>query len=441
MNCLARLTAAALLALSAQPASAQQNRIEIQWWIGLTGPAQELQMKFAEEFNAGQDKYKVVAAFKGQYPEQRAAAIAAFRAGKPPHIIQMFDAGSGDMMAARGAIKPVADVFQTAALTFDAKAFLAPAASYYGTADGRLLSMPFNVSTAVLFYNKDAFRKAGLNADAAPRTWPDTLAAAKKLRAAGQPCGFSTTWLAWVMLEQFSAVHDLPLSTKANGLDGLDAELNFNTPAHTRMVQTLIDGQKDKSFDYGGRSNDAAAKFISGECGMLLQSSGGLAAIQRDGKFELGAGPLPYWPDLIKEPKNTIIGGASNWVFNGFDTATYRGIAEFLAFLANTDNATRFSLATGFLPATVAGFEKLKADGLYAKEPIREVAVISLMQATPGANSKGYRFGRWVEIRDAYHEEVERALQGQQTAQQALAKAVERGNALLRQFERTASAN
>lgn len=440
MKRLARFAAATLLALGFTQAKAAE-RVEIQWWIGLTGIAQDLQLKFAEDFNASQDKYKVVATFKGQYPEQRAAAIAAFRAGKPPHIIQMFDAGSGDMMAARGAIKPVADVFATAGLTFEGKAFLPPAASYYSTGDGRLLSMPFNVSTAVMFYNKDAFRKAGLDADKPPRTWPETIDAAKKLRASGMECGFTTTWLAWVMLEQFSAVHDLPIATRANGLEGADAVLNFNTPGHIHMVQTLVDAQKDKSFDYGGRSNDAAAKFESGACGMLMQSSGGLGTILRNAKFQAGAAPLPYWPDLIQTPKNSIIGGASNWVFNGFDSTTYRGIAEFLTFLAKTENAARFSAETGFLPATVAAFEQLKADGLYSREPIREVAVRSLMQAEPGVNSKGYRFGRWVEIRDVYHEEVERALQGQQTAEAAIAHSVERGNVLLRQFERMATAH
>lgn len=433
---------AASPAIAPAIAQAQDKKpIELQFWHGLTGPAVEMFARYADDFNKSQSEYKVNVAFKGQYPEQRAAAIAAFRAGNPPHVMQMFDAGSGDMMSARSAIVPVSDVFQKGALTFDPASFIAPARGYYGLPDGRLLSMPFNVSTTILFYNKDAFAKAGLNPDKAPATWPEVLDAAKKLRASGQPCGFTTTWLAWVMLEQFGSRHNLALSTEANGRGSLKAELNFNTPPFVRMVQTLVDAQKDKSFDYGGRSNDAAAKFISGECAMMTQSSGGWGAIQRDAKFQFGAGALPYWPDVASEPYATTIGGASLWVFNAPNrsAAEFKGIALFMNHLASVPVMTDWVKGTGFLPATVAAFDALKAEGYYEKNPGRDVPIKSLMEGKLGDNSQGYRFGRWTEIRDFYHEEVERALQGQQSAQAALDNAVKRGNAALRQFEQTAA--
>jgi sn-glycerol 3-phosphate transport system substrate-binding protein len=467
---------AASPAIAPAIAQAQDKKpIELQFWHGLTGPAVEMFARYADDFNKSQSEYKVNVAFKGQYPEQRAAAIAAFRAGNPPHVMQMFDAGSGDMMSARSAIVPVSDVFQKGGLTFDPASFIAPARGYYGLPDGRLLSMPFNVSTTILFYNKDAFAKAGLNPDKAPATAkdPGTMRAAavvndlvistydldqrvklmmvtsgaqgadaaKKLRASGQPCGFTTTWLAWVMLEQFGSRHNLALSTEANGRGSLKAELNFNTPPFVRMVQTLVDAQKDKSFDYGGRSNDAAAKFISGECAMMTQSSGGWGAIQRDAKFQFGAGALPYWPDVASEPYATTIGGASLWVFNAPNrsAAEFKGIALFMNHLASVPVMTDWVKGTGFLPATVAAFDALKAEGYYEKNPGRDVPIKSLMEGKQGDNSQGYRFGRWTEIRDFYHEEVERALQGQQSAQAALDNAVKRGNAALRQFEQTAA--
>jgi sn-glycerol 3-phosphate transport system substrate-binding protein len=424
---------------------AQQARapIPLETWIGLTGPAQELLISYGEAFNKTQNDYKMTVVFKGQYPEQRAAAIAAFRAGNPPHLMQMFDAGTGDMMGARKAVVPVSEVFQRAGMTFDPKQFLAPAAGYYGLSDGSLLSMPLNVSTAVMFYNKDAFKKAGLNPDQPPKTWPELIDAAKKLRAGGSACGFTTTWLAWIMLEQMSALHDLPLSTKANGRDGLDATLNFNDPLRARIVQTLADLQKDKSFDYGGRSNDAAAKFISGECGILLQSSGGHAQIARDGKFEFGVSDLPYFPDAAPEgkPRNSIVGGASLWVFNAPNRSAdeFKGVARFLAFLSEPARAADFAKQTGFLPATNAAFDIIKGEGFFEKNAGRQEPVLQLMNRPSGPNSWGYRFGRWTEIRDFYHEEVERVLQGQQSAQTALDNAVKRGNEALRQFERVAA--
>ncbi len=431
--------AAAALTLT-QPAVAQQRTIEM--WIGLTGLAQELLVGLGNEFNTRNpnSEFRVNVSFRGQYPEQRAAAIAAFRAGNPPHIMQMFDAGTGDMMSARSAVIPVSDVYRRAGLQFDPSAFIGPAAGYYSLPDGTMLSQPMNVSTAVMFYNKDAFRRAGLNPDQPPATWPDLIDASRKMRAAGMACGFTSTWIAWIMLEQFSAIHDVPLSTLDNGRGGLGAVLNFNDAARERMVQTLIDLQKDKTFDYGGRSNNAEPKFISGECGIMLQSSGGRGTIARDARFEWGMAPLPHWPDLVAQPKNGIVGGASLWVFNAPNRsdAELRVVAQFLDFLRSPDVLQRFAEPTGFVPPTLASYSRMKESGYFEKNPGTEVPFQQLTRGTPTANSLGYRFGRWTEIRDFYHEEVERALQGQITAKQALDNAVQRGNVALRQFERTA---
>lgn len=427
------------LSTALSPALAEA-KTPIDMWIGLTGPAQELLIQFGQEFNEMQDDFEVTVSFRGQYPEQRAAAIAAFRAGNPPHIMQMFDAGTGDMFAARQAVVPVSEVFELAGKEFDPSIFLAPAAGYYGGADGTLFSMPLNVSTAVMFYNKDIFERAGLDPNAPPATWPELIDAARQITSSGAaPCGFTSTWIAWIMLEQLSAIHDMPIGTLQNGREGLGTELNFNNELITRTVATLAELQADRSFDYGGRSNDAAAKFIAGECGMLFQSSGGHAAIERDLNAEFGVAFLPHWPDLVDEPKNSIIGGASLWVFNAPNRTEeeFRGVAEFLAFLSTTEVLQRFSEGTGFLPATNATFDAMQ--GFFAENPGRDVPVLQLMRGTPTENSSGYRFGRWTEIRDFFHEEVERALQGATTPEDAVASAITRGNEALRAFEATAN--
>jgi sn-glycerol 3-phosphate transport system substrate-binding protein len=439
MNLKQALVATAIAASAAAPALAQPT--EIQFWMGLTGQGGELLTRFGEEFNKSQSEYRVVVSFKGQYPEQRAAAVAAYRAGNPPHIMQMFDAGSGDMMSAKNAIVPVSEVFRRAGLQFNPGDFIAPARGYYGLKDGSLLSMPFNVSTTVLFYNKDAFRKAGLDPEKPPKTWPELIDAAKKIRSTNAAaCGYTTTWLAWVQLEQFSSRHNVAFGTRGNGRDGLDAALTVaNNPLLVRQVQTLVDMQKDKSFDYGGRSNDAAAKFISGECAMLTQSSGGLGAIAQGAKFAFGVGQLPYWPDVKGAPYASTIGGASLWVFNAPNRSDkeFRGVAQFLNYLRSDKVMTEWAKTTGFLPATNSAFKAMQAEGFFAKNPGRDVPILSLIEGNKGENTNGYRFGRWTEIRDVYHEEVEKALQGRQGAADAMRNFERRGNALLRAFERS----
>ncbi|MGY6549969.1 MAG: extracellular solute-binding protein [Roseinatronobacter sp.] len=423
-------------------AASAHARTPIEMWIGVTGPAQELLTQFGQEFNEMQDDFEVNVAFRGQYPEQRAAAIAAFRAGNPPHIMQMFDAGTGDMFAAREAVVPVTEVYELAGLEFDPAIFLAPARSYYGDADGMLFSQPMNVSTAVMFYNRDILEAAGLDPSAPPATWPELIEASRQIVSSGAaPCGFTSTWISWIMLEQMSAIHDMPIGTQMNGRAGLDAELKFDNELITRIVATLADLQEDGSFTYGGRSNDAASMFIAGQCGMLMQSSGGHAAIERDLEADFGVAFLPHWPDLVDEPLNSIIGGASLWVFNAPDRSEdeFRGVAEFLAYLSSAEVMQRFAEGTGFLPATVESFEAM--EGFFVQNPGRDVPVLQLLRGAPTENSGGYRFGRWTEIRDFFHEEVERALQGVTTPEAAVSAAIARGNTALRAFERTAATN
>ena len=186
------LTAAGVFALAAaSPAMAQT---EIQWWHAMTGANNDVVVKLAEEFNASQKDYKVVVAYKGSYPDTLNAGIAAFRAGNAPHIMQVFEVGTATMMSAKGAIKPVADVMKDAGEKFDPKSYLPAITGYYSTTKGEMLSFPFNSSSMVMWYNKDALKKAGLP-ETPPKTWPEVFEAAKKLKAAGfDKCGFSTAW-------------------------------------------------------------------------------------------------------------------------------------------------------------------------------------------------------------------------------------------------------
>src|SRR5919199_164007 len=288
-------TAAVAVGCLGGPAQAQ---IEIQWWHAMTGGNNEVVVKLAEEFNASQKDYKVVPSYKGSYPDTMNAGIAAFRAGNAPHILQVFEVGTATMMAAKGAVKPVYQLMAEAGEKFDPQAYLPAITGYYSTAKGEMLSLPFNSSSTVMWYNKDAFKNAGLDPEKPPKTWPELFEAAKKLKASGYTtCGFSNAWVTWVNVEQLSAWHNVPLSTKANGLDGWDTELKFNSPFHVRHLQNLVDLQKDKTYDYSGRTATGEGRFTSGECPIMLTSSGFFANVKSNAKFAFGNAPMPYYPD------------------------------------------------------------------------------------------------------------------------------------------------
>ena len=429
------LAAAAGLAAFVVPAAAQT---EIQWWHSMTGPNNDVVVKLAADFNASQPNFKVVPTFKGSYAEGMNAGIAAFRAGGAPHILQVFEVGTATMMSAGAAIKPVQAMMKEVGEPFDPANYLAAITGYYSTTKGEMLSFPFNSSSAVMWFNKDAFRKAGLNPDAPPKTWPEVFDAAKKLRAAGfDSCGFSTAWVTWLNVEQMSAWHNVPLSTKANGMDGFDTELKFNDPLHVKHLQTLVELQKDKTYDYSGRTNTGEGRFTSGECPIFLTSSAFFALVKANAKFEVGNAPMPYYPDQAGAPQNSIIGGASLWVMGGKKPEEYKGVAKFFTFLSDTERQAGLHTKSGYLPITKAAYAAVKASGFYKDAPYLETPLIELTNKEPTDNSRGLRLGNMVQMRDMWSEEIESALNGKKSAQQALDDAVSRGNAVLRQFEKS----
>ncbi len=409
---------------------------EVQWWHAMGGRLGEKVVEIADGFNASQSDYKIVPVYKGNYTETMTSAIAAFRAKQHPHIVQVFEVGTATMMAAKGAIYPVYELMKDSGEDFDPSAYLSAVTGYYTDTEGNMLSMPFNSSTPVLYYNKDAFAKAGISS--APKTWPEVEAAAKKAQAAGYACGFTTGWQSWVQIENFSAWHDLPIGTKQNGFAGTDTEFVFNSPEHVKHIGALAEWQKSKIFDYGGRRSDSAPKFYNQECVMYMNSSAAYAGVKSNAKdFEFGVSQLPHWSDVGHAPQNTIIGGATLWVLQGHEAEEYKGAAAFFSYLSSAEVQADWHQFTGYLPITTAAAELTREQGFYDKNPGTDVAIKQMTGKAPTANSKGLRFGNFVQIRDIINEELEAIWNGSKTAQQGLDAAVERGNQLLRKFEAT----
>jgi sn-glycerol 3-phosphate transport system substrate-binding protein len=427
---------AALTALTSGAALAQAP-VELQWWHAMTGANNAVIVKLADDFNASQKEYKVVPTYKGSYPDTMNAGIAAFRAGSAPHIMQVFEVGTATMMAATGAVKPVHVLMKEAGEAFDPGIYLSAITGYYSTSKGEMLSFPFNSSSTVMWYNKDAFKKAGLDPNTPPKTWPETFDAAKKLKAAGYAtCGFSNAWVTWVNTEQLSAWHNVSLATKANGLDGFDTVLNFNGPLHVKHLENLVALQKDKTYDYSGRTNTGEGRFTAGECPIFLTSSAFFGNVKANAKFEFGAAPMPYYPDQAGAPQNSIIGGASLWVMGGKKADEYKGVAKFFTFLSDTDRQVGIHKSSGYLPITKAAYAKTKESGYYKDAPYLETPLLELTNKEPTENSRGLRLGNMVQLRDVWAEEYESALAGKKSAKEALDAAVARGNQMLRQFER-----
>ncbi|RJR51282.1 MAG: sn-glycerol-3-phosphate ABC transporter substrate-binding protein UgpB [Desulfobacteraceae bacterium] len=410
-------------------------KITVNWWHAHGGQLGEKVNEIAAGFNKSQDKYEVVATYKGSYADTMTAGIAAFRSKNPPHILQVFEVGTASMMAAKGAIVPVYKVMGESGLPFDPNAYLPSVSAYYTTKDGKMLSMPFNSSTPVFYYSKDGFRKAGLDPAKPPKTWPEVADCARKLLAAGYQAGFSTAWTSWIQIENVSAWHNVPLSTKENGFGGLDAVLTYNNPLVVKHFQSLSDWHKEKVFIYGGRTNKGNSKFSSGEVGMYTESSAGYAGFKKTCQFDFGTGMLPYWPDVKGAPQNTIIGGASLWVMSGHPKEHYKAVAAFFNYLSSPEVQSDWHQFTGYLPITTAAYELTRKKGFYEQNPDMETALKQMTLNKPTENSKGLRFGNFAQIRDVNDAESEAIFAGQKSAKQGLDDAVAAANKLLRKFE------
>jgi len=408
---------------------------EIQWWHSMGGALGERVNELAGKFNASQKDYKVVPVYKGQYPESMTAAIAAFRAGNAPHILQVFEVGTATMMAAKGAVVPVAKVMADAKEPFDPKAYLPTVSGYYTDLKGNMLSFPFNSSTALFYTNDDVLKKAGITA---PKTWKEVQAAADKLKASGQQCVYTTAWPSWVHIENFSAWHNVPIGTKQNGMGGFDTQFTINSPLHVRHVAMLGEMAKKGQFTYAGRTNQGDAKFASGECPLFTGSASAQAGIRKAAKFAWSAHFLPYHDDVKGAPQNSIIGGASLWVMGGKKPVDYKGVAKFFAYLSQPEVQMEFHTSTGYVPITLAAYEMTRKTGYYERNPGAETTIKQLTNKAPTENSKGLRFGNFVQGREVIEEEMESVFAGRKEAKAALDDAVKRGNEILRKFEATA---
>jgi len=427
------LAAAAAVVAFASPAQAVTD---ILWWHAMSGELGRQLDKLAADFNASQAEYRIVPHYKGTYTETVTAAIFAFRSRSQPAIVQVNEIATATMMAAKGAIYPVFELMRDEQEPFSPAAYLPAVTGYYADVAGNMLSFPFNASTPILYYNKNLFRSAGLDPETAPKTWPEVGAAAKKLRASGAVCGFTTSWPSWINVENFSAFHNLPISTNANGFGGLDALLVFNSPVMVRHIAQLAEWQAGKAFDYSGRGTSAEPRFQNGECGIFIGSSATRADIKANSKFEVGYGMLPYWPDVEGAPQNSIIGGANLWVLRDRPRAEYKGVAKFFGYLSKPEVQAAWHQNTGYLPITRAAFDLSRAQGFYDRNPGTAISIEQITLKPPTDNSRGVRLGSFALIRVVIDEELEQAFAGKKSAQQALDSAVERGNRLLRQFER-----
>jgi len=434
-----RIPVLIFIAAFCAPAAAQQ---EIRFWHAMGGALGETLNSLVQRFNDSQKEFRVVAEHKGSAEDTMIAALAAQResggkqpAALAPHLVQATDLGTAQMMASKSAVRPVWQVFAEGREKLDTREFLPAVASYFSDNAGKLVALPFNISTPILFYNKDAFRKAKLDPEHPPGTWYEMPKAMGALLDAGYECVYTTAWPSWVQIENMSTWHNQDFATRDNGLAGLDAKLIFNTHLMVRHVSMLSSWARAGYFTYSGRRIQGERRFERGECAMITASSASYAQLRSVAKFDFGVGQLPYYDDIKGAPHHSLISGGGLWAMAGKSKTEYRGMARFLAWLAQPEIQAEWHQRTGYVPVTRAAYERAAQSGFYKTNPGHEIAIKQLLLHQPTRESRGIRLGDFAAIRAILEEELEGVWDGTVAPKLALDRAAERGDVLLRKFE------
>lgn len=415
--------------------SLRAEKKEIVLWHAFEGFIAEKFLEIVEDFNHQSNSFRIVLDRRGNYTETYAMGLEAFAQGHPPQILQVYEVATQSMMLQTGVFRPVDLLMKQFFKKFDADIYIDAVRDFYSTPDKKMYSLPWNASTGILFYNKKAFEKAGLDPNSPPSTWEQLEDMASKLVNAGYK-GFVTAWPVAYHLEYICSWHNLPFATKENGIGGLDARLHFNEPYQIRHLAKLGSWQKEHIFQYEGRFTEEPEKrFMDGKSAILLQGSNRYPMLKKGSKDPIGVGFMPYWSDIAGSPYRLTIGGSSFWAMEGFDEETYRGIAQFFAYLSLPEVQAYWHQETGYLPITEAAYYLSKKKGFYEENPAAEIAVLEVMNQKIGPYTKGIRLGNYHIIREKILDYIEKALEGELTAKEALDKAVDEGNILLSQFE------
>ncbi|MFH4415625.1 MAG: sn-glycerol-3-phosphate ABC transporter substrate-binding protein UgpB [Neisseriaceae bacterium] len=428
---------ASLLGLSACQEKAPPDN-EIVFWHSLSGNLENELNSLIADFNKAHPELKVKGVNKGSYAETLNAGIAAFRSHTAPDILQVYEVGTATMMSSGDIIKPVYSLMKEAGVPLDRTKFVDAVAAYYADSQGQLVSLPFNSSTPIFYYNKDAFKKAGLDPDRPPKSFEEVKAVAKQLvgnKVSGVSCGLTVTWPGWILIENGAARNNAEYATKNNGFGGLDARIRLQQPYYKRILNDLSEMVSDRSFVYGGRGDKPNELFTTGQCAMLLDSSGNYSDIKSNSKFEFAVAPMPYYASLPGTPQNSIIGGASLWVFSGKSAQKYKGIATFLNYMSSPEVVSRWHQKTGYVPVTKEGYELTRKAGYYKLHPEAEVAIKQLNSGLSSVK-RGIRLGNLPAIRDIDDQELERGFSHQIPLEEVLKNIETLSNKKLQEFQK-----
>jgi sn-glycerol 3-phosphate transport system substrate-binding protein len=407
------------------------GKVEITWWHAMSGNNGKVVDAIVKDFNAANPNIELKALYTGNYPETMTKYITAYRAKTAPNLVQAYEVGTQQMLSS-GAIIPVYQIPGLVGEKWDWAQYVIPITHYYST-DGNLWSMPFNSSTAMLYYNRDMFAKAGLDPNKPPTNWDELEADGKKLLASGAVKHvLSFGWPGWVFEQMFTS-HNQLFANHENGRSGLATKVNFNDAFGNMVLNTWTRLAKENIFIYGGPEYSANSAFESGQIAMLIQSTSSLRGIEKGSQFKVGTTFLPRFEGYPRG--NSVIGGASLWVTKGQSKEQLRAVWTFLKYLAKPEVALAWHKGTGYFPTVNAAVQDLMTEGWFTKDQNYLTAFLQVLSGRRDtAAATGVRMGPFVQIRELERTAIEKSVSGQLSPKAALDESARKADQLLVDF-------
>lgn len=405
----------------------QKTVREIRFTHALNGFLEKTLQEVVTDFNKD-SSYKVVLEYGGNYTESFHKTFAEKDRSKRPHLLMVSEYNTLTIFRQKNDYVPLYKLINVEEANF--VPVIREFYSFKETEESKatLYSLPFNCSTAILFYNKDIFKKAGLP-NRAPETWEEMEIYAKRLLAAGYTA-FTTAWPAAYLLEHFSVVHNIPFATEKNGFLGNTPKLLINTKPFVEQLDKFSEWASKGYYIYSGRiAEKAEEKFIKQECAMLLQGANRLSFISGKG-FDVGVGTYPYWEKMVPNGPHALnVGGTSIWILSGH--SSYKGVEKFLNYLASEKVQQRWHETTGYLPTTMHAYERTKKGMFYQKNPAAYMAVKQVIEREKQDLPNGLRISNYGAARETIINGIEAALSKSASTQEALNIATEEAQAII----------
>ena len=362
---------------------------------------------------------KLISVFNEKNKDVQVALVRRVEGEQPKHLNLVTTEEYENFVSRKAKFKPLNELMREAKSSLDPSKF---SVDLRGNAKGQMLALPVAFSTPVLYYNRAAFKAAGLDPDSPPKTWIEAQKVAGKLADAGSACPFTVSWPAWVMVDNLSAWNGAPVE---NG----KKNLAFNGLVQVKHVAMMATWHKSRYFVYLGRRDEGDFRFDAGECAMLASSSSLYATLRGNKNLDFGVSTLPYHDDEYGTPQNTLADGASLWVVAGLKPDETKAVAKFVNFILDPETQIKLTVIGGYLPMTPVA--RAAASSKLLKEDLEGLHV-AYHELKGSAQNPSLRVAQIAAVRAIVEEELEAVWANRKPAKQALDDAVERGNAALK---------